>query len=33
MVEYSNNSILLQAGQAMLARTNESREFLLGLLQ
>ncbi|MBQ9990472.1 MAG: hypothetical protein IJP31_05975 [Lachnospiraceae bacterium] len=31
MVEYSNNRILLQAGQAMLSQSNSSREFLLAL--
>ena len=32
MVEYSNNQILLRAGQAMLAQNNKSKDFLLGLL-
>ena len=33
MMEYSNNQILLQAGQVMLAQANRSRESVLGLLQ
>ena len=33
MVEYSNNSILLQAGQAMLAQANQSNQGVLSLLQ
>lgn len=31
MVEYSNNQILLRAGEAMLAQNNKSKDFLLGL--
>lgn len=33
MVEYSNNSILLQAGQSMLAQANQSNQAILGLIQ
>jgi len=33
MVEYSNNNILLQAGQAMLAQANQSNQGVLSLLQ
>ena len=33
MMEYSNNQILLQAGQVMLAQANRRRESVLGLLQ
>jgi len=33
MCEYSNNNILLQAGQSMLAQANQSNQALLGLLQ
>lgn len=33
MVEYSNNNILLQAGQAMLAQANQSNQAILSLLQ
>ena len=32
MVEYSNNNILLQAGQAMLAQANQSSQGILSLL-
>ncbi len=32
MVEYSNNQILSQAGQAMLAQANHSADFILNLL-
>ena len=32
MVEYSNNNILLQAGQSMLAQSNKYNEFVLQLL-
>ncbi len=32
MVEYSNQNILLQAGQAMLAQANQSRQGILNLL-
>lgn len=33
MVAYSNNNILLQAGQSMLAQANKSNEAILSLLQ
>ena len=33
MVKYSNNNILAQAGQAMLARANQSNQGVLSLLQ
>ena len=33
MVEYSNNNILAQAGQAMLAQANQSNQGVLSLLQ
>ena len=33
MVKYSNNSILTQAGQAMLAQANQSNQGVLSLLQ
>ena len=33
MVEYSNNQILLQAGQVIMAQANRSKELVLGLLQ
>ena len=33
MVEYSNNSILMQAGQAMLTQANQSNQGVLSLLQ
>ena len=33
MVAYSNNNILLQAGQSMLAQANKSNEGILSLLQ
>lgn len=33
MVEYSNHNILLQAGQAMLAQANQTRQGVLSLLQ
>ncbi len=33
MVEYSNNNILLQAGQSMLAQANQSNQGVLSLLQ
>ena len=33
MVKYSNNSILAQAGQAMLAQANQSNQGVLSLLQ
>ena len=33
MVKYSNNSILLQAGQSMLAQANQSNQGVLSLLQ
>lgn len=33
MVEYSNNSILLQAGQSMLAQAQQSNQGILSLLQ
>ena len=32
MVEYSNNNILLQAGQAMMAQANQSQQGILNLL-
>ena len=32
MVEYSNQNILLQAGQAMMAQANQSRQGILTLL-
>ena len=33
MVKYSNNNILAQAGQAMLAQANQSNQGVLSLLQ
>ena len=33
MVKYSNNNILAQAGQAMLAQSNQSNQGVLSLLQ
>ena len=33
MVRFSNYSILQQAGQAMLTQTNQSRDYILSLLQ
>ena len=33
MVKYSNNNILSQAGQAMLAQANQSNQGVLSLLQ
>lgn len=33
MVEYSNNQILAQAGQAMLAQSNQATSGVLSLLQ
>ncbi|MDD6194189.1 MAG: flagellin [Lachnospiraceae bacterium] len=33
MVKYSNNNILMQAGQAMLAQANQSNQGVLSLLQ
>ena len=33
MVEYSNNQILAQAGQAMLAQSNQANQGVLSLLQ
>ena len=33
MVKYSNNRILVQSGQSMLAQTNQSRQGVLSLLQ
>lgn len=33
MVQYSNNNILLQAGQSMLAQANQSNQGVLTLLQ
>ncbi len=33
MVKYSNNNILAQAGQAMLAQANQANQGVLGLLQ
>ncbi|MBD5459351.1 MAG: flagellin, partial [Lachnospiraceae bacterium] len=33
MVTYSNNSILAQAGQAMLTQANQSTQGVLSLLQ
>ena len=32
MVKFSNNQILLQAGQAMLAQANRQSDIILGLL-
>ena len=33
MVKYSNNNILAQAGQAMLAQSNQANQGVLSLLQ
>ena len=33
MVQYSNNNILAQAGQAMLAQANQSNQGVMSLLQ
>ncbi len=33
MVKYTNNNILAQAGQSMLAQTNQSNQNVLSLLQ
>ena len=33
MIKYSNNNILSQAGQAMLAQANQSNQGVLSLLQ
>ena len=33
MVKYSNNNILSQAGQAMLAQSNQANQGVLSLLQ
>ena len=33
MVDFSNNSILQQAGASMLAHANQDRQFILSLLQ
>ena len=33
MIKYSNNNILAQAGQAMLAQANQSNQGVLSLLQ
>ena len=33
MVEYSNNQILLQAGQAVMAQANRNREYILFLFR
>jgi flagellin len=33
MVKYSNNNILMQAGQAMLAQANQTNQGVLSLLQ
>ena len=32
MVQYANQNILLQAGQAMMAQANQSRQGILSLL-
>ena len=33
MVQYSNNNILLQAGQAMVAQANQTKDHVMALLQ